>query len=396
MDDAPPPLISFQIINILIERIRDGYYTPEDHFPSEAELCKEFHVSRPTIRTALAALVAKDLLIKKMGIGSFLVPDAPLKLAGVPQVDLKVCMIMSGLMSDGGWNTKAYRGMDKLKSEGFHTATTEMVSPSNVVTVGAEYAEAGYDLIIGHGWEFGNPFVGLAPRYPTQNFFVTADRLSGYIPPNLQFFHPQTNYSGYMAGALAALVSKSHVIGFVGGGNNPIQQGISTTFQQAAEEIVPGTQALTIMTGDYNNVRKGRLAVAELIKKGADIIWHSADLTGLGVISGGIEGGAHVIGSYSDQTSIAYSSFLSSICWDLDFVVYNRGHAVLNGTFEGGCNWKPSFSDVFYFSAGGKETPFVNLNVPLKVQHQMEVILKGLRDGTIKVKASTLSDKICE
>jgi basic membrane protein A and related proteins len=396
MNDAHPPLISIQITNTLIERIRDGHYTPEDHFPSEAELCKEFKVSRGTVRTVLAALVAKDLLVKKIGIGSFVVPDAQIKLTGLPEIDLKVCMIMSGLMSDGGWNTQAYRGLDKLKSEGLHTTISEMVSPSNAVALGAEYAQAGYDLIIGHGWEFGDPFVELAPRYPEQKFFVTADRLAGNIPSNLQFFHPQTSYSGYMAGALAALVSKNHVVGFVGGGDTPIQKGISIAFQQAVEETVPGTKAITIITGDFNDVLKGRLAATKLIKEGADIIWHSADLTGLGVISGGIEGGARIIGSYSDQTSMAYSSFLSSISWDLDFVVYDRGQAVLNDTFEGGCNWEPPFSDVFYFSAGGKDTPFVNVNVPSKAQHQMEVILEGLRNGTIKVRGNESLGQTCK
>ncbi len=64
--------ISSQIENILLERIQEGKYTPEAIFPSEAELCLEFNVSRATVRTAISALSAKGLLIRRPGKGTFL------------------------------------------------------------------------------------------------------------------------------------------------------------------------------------------------------------------------------------------------------------------------------------------------------------------------------------
>jgi GntR family transcriptional regulator len=64
--------ISSQIENILLERIHEGKYTTEAIFPSEAELCQEFNVSRATVRTAISALSAKGLLIRRPGKGTFL------------------------------------------------------------------------------------------------------------------------------------------------------------------------------------------------------------------------------------------------------------------------------------------------------------------------------------
>jgi GntR family transcriptional regulator len=64
--------ISSQIENILLERIQEGKYTPDVIFPSEAELCLEFNVSRATVRTAISALSAKGLLIRRPGKGTFL------------------------------------------------------------------------------------------------------------------------------------------------------------------------------------------------------------------------------------------------------------------------------------------------------------------------------------
>jgi basic membrane protein A and related proteins len=392
MPNARSLPISEHLTDTLIERIRADYYPLDVHFPSESELCKEFKVSRATVRTALAALVAKGLLFKRAGIGSFLVPEARSILNVPPKIDFKVAMLMSGLMTDGGWNTQAYNGLDRLKSEGFQVAFSEMVTPFDFDKAIRQFAGDGIDLVIGHGWEFGESINQLAENYPQTKFFVTADWMSENIPPNTQFFHPPSRYSGYMAGALAALVSKTHVIGFVGGFDNPIQRSLGVAFQQAAQDAVPGTNALINITGDFNDVRKGRLAAASLIKNGADVVWHSADLTGLGAISGAVEGGAKVIGCYSDQTSMAYSSFLSSIYWDLEYVICNRAYAALDGSFEGGTNWEPTFSDIYYFSAGGKDTPFVNINVPMKVQFQMQDILNRLKDGSIKVVQDDLAD----
>jgi len=385
--------ISEHLTNTLIDRIRAGVYPLDDHFPSESELCKEFHVSRATVRTALAALVAMGLLIKKAGVGSFLVPEAISILNGPPKIDYKIALLMSGLMTDGGWNTQAYSGLDRLKTEGFQVAFSEMVTPFDFDNAIRKYAGGGIDLVIGHGWEFGESIIRLAPQYPQTKFFVTADWMNDNIPPNTQFFHPPSRYSGYMAGALAALVSKTHVIGFVGGFDNPIQRSLGAAFQQAAQDAVPGTKALVNITGDFNDVKKGRLAAASLIDNGADVIWHSADLTGLGAISGAVEGGAKVIGCYSDQTSMAYSSFLSSIYWDLDHVIHNRAHAALDGAFVGGCNWEPSFSDIYYFSAGGKDTPFVNINVPAKDQFKLLDILNRLKDESIEVVQNNLAEQ---
>ena len=377
--------ISEQLTKTLIERISAGFYPLDAHFPSESELCKEFKVSRATVRTALAALAAKGLLVKRAGVGSFLVPQSILDLSEPEKIDFKVAMLMEGLMTDGGWNTQAYNGLERLKAEGFHIAFSELESTLSAEKAIRKFASSSFDMIIGHGWEFGDPILRVAVQYPEIKFFITADWSKGDIPPNTQFFHPPSRYSGYMAGALAALVSKTHVIGFVGGFDNPIQRSLGAAFRQAAEDTVPGTNALGNITGDFNDVRKGRLAAASLVESGADVIWHSADLTGLGAISGAIEGGARVIGCYSDQTSMAGSSFLSSIYWDLEYVIHNRVHAALDGTFEGGVNWEPAFSDIYYFSAGGKDTPFVNNNVSLKTQFKMQEILNRLKDGSIVV-----------
>ncbi len=301
---------------------------------------------------------------------------------------ISVALIMAGSISDGGWNTLAYKGLEQLKAEGFQTAYSENIESANITAVARGYADDGYKLIIGNGWQFSTALAELGKDYPDTKFFVMAKGTDdGTIPENVQFVDSSDEYGGYMAGSLAALVSKTHNVGFVGGGDNPAQRMLGNAFEQGATETVSGTKVLKIITGDYNDAAKGREAALTMIGNGADVIWHAADITGLGVITGVVEGKALAIGMYSDQTSIAYNSFASSVMEDLTYVVINRAHAVESGEFEGGGNWKPPFNDIYKFVAGGTE--FNPTNVSETVQQAMQKVMQDLIDGKIKVTTST-------
>lgn len=78
--------ISSQIEEILLDRIQKRIYTTDKQFPSETELCQEFKVSRATIRTAISALTAKGLLVRRAGIGTFLTDSIRLD-SGLEQLE---------------------------------------------------------------------------------------------------------------------------------------------------------------------------------------------------------------------------------------------------------------------------------------------------------------------
>jgi len=301
-----------------------------------------------------------------------------------------IALILPGSIADGGWNTLCYKGLEKLQSEGFKTAYTENVTDATIASVTEGYVNDGYSLIIGGGWQFVTPFMTLAPDFPDAKFFVVSTGPEdATIPPNLQFFDPSSQYSGYMAGALAALLSKTNIVGFIGGGDNGAQRQLRNAFIQGATETVEGTKALDIITGDYNDAAKGREAALTLIGNGADVVWHAADITGLGVIAGIVESKkALAIGCYSDQTGMAYSAFATSIYEDLGYAVYSRGHAVEDGTFEGGGTWKPPFYEIFYFIAGSPDVPYNTQNVPPEVVEKMDKIMEDLKSGKIEVTTS--------
>ena len=89
--------------------------------------------------------------------------------------------------------------------------------------------------------------------------------------------------------------NKKQAVGFIGGDDDPNQQRMKKAFIAGAQRTVPGIRALAIITGDYDNAAKGREAASILIGNGADVIWHAADVTGLGAIQGAVAANVKVL-----------------------------------------------------------------------------------------------------
>lgn len=65
------PSISEQVRQLIRQQIEDGVYAPENRLPSEERLAHDLHVSRATVRTAMAALATEGLLMRRQGDGTY-------------------------------------------------------------------------------------------------------------------------------------------------------------------------------------------------------------------------------------------------------------------------------------------------------------------------------------
>ena len=298
---------------------------------------------------------------------------------------LKVAVLLPGPIADGGWNMLAYEGVLALQDDpDFEVAYTESLPQADMPPTTRGYADDGYDLIVGHGFQFVSSFLEIAPEYPDTYFFATSTVSADEdVPPNLMFIDVQAHFGGYMVGALAALVSETGTVGIVGGGDNPIQRSIAHAFTQGAEETVPGTTGLMVITGDYNDAARGREAALTMIGNGADVIFHWANVTGLGAIMACVESGVGAIGVYSDQSSMHYGTFVSSLTMDLEWIVTSVAHAVRDGNFEGGGNWAPSFDDMYKFKIG--DALYNSSWVSDDAAATMEQVISDIHSGDIVV-----------
>ena len=328
-------------------------------------------------RTVLAGLGA--------GLGAGLLPGRLAAEAGQ-----RVALVMVGSISDGGWNQLAYEGLTDLEAGGFDTAYVENLTQARIPEVVRGYADDGFDLIIGHGFEFGSAFTEIAPEYPDQKFFATTFQAEAEPIDNLQFVNLAYLAAAYAAGALAALISENgKAVGFIGGGDNPTQQAMNRAFIGGAESTVEGLRGLGVVTGDYNNAAKGKEAALTMIGNGADVIWHAADVTGLGAIQGAAGAGAKVIGCYANQTALAPDRMATSFLLNLRWMVGELGRTLAADEFAGGTEWNPSVKSL-WVPVYGEAEPLSAFNpalVDADAQAKFEAIFADLEAGKIDLSA---------
>src|SRR5580692_9063501 len=304
-----------------------------------------------------------------------------------PNRPTSVALLLSGVITDGGWSQLAFEGLKQLKSRGFKTAYAENISIAQMDQVTRGYSDDGFDLIVGHGVEFSSTLLEVSPDYPGQHYFVTTFLPQPEVPHNIMFVNMGYFGAAYGAGVLAALISeKKRAVGFIGGDDDPNQQRMKKAFIAGAQQTVPGIRALAIITGDYDNASKGREAASILIGNGADVIWHSADVTGLGAIQGAVAGNVKVMGCYSDQTDLAPNNMATSFQMNLGGMVTTVSQLVATGSFVGGTEWRPPVNQMWLQKCGknGDHNPRL---VSADDWRTFQKVWSGLASGKINVEA---------
>jgi len=268
--------------------------------------------------------------------------------ARAASLPFRVALILCGTIGDGGWNQLAYAGLHDLRSRGFAVGYAENVAQADIMAMARGYAEDGYDLIIGHGFQFTATFQEIGPDYPHQFFFVTGFAPGGAIAKNIAFIDLCYYAMSYAVGAFASLIApRGRGVGFVGGQDNPAQRRMMYRFEDGARETVHGIDAMGIVPGDFNNASLGREAAATMIGRGAGVIWHAADVTGLGALRGAEAAGVRAIGCYTDQSAIAPASVASSAVIDIPWMVREIANRAQRGAFPGGGMWQPRLDQLW-------------------------------------------------
>ncbi len=246
----------------------------------------------------------------------------------------KVALCLSGAANDMGWCQSAYEGLKLLESDyGCETAYTENLTPDDIEAAFADYAANGFDVVIGHGYEFGDPAVEVAEQYPDTKFIVTEGEVSA---DNVASYVTKCEEGGYIMGMLAAGMSKSNKLGFVG----PIQGAslvkIMNGFEDGAKSVKPDIEVQTAWTGSFTDTALGKEAAQAMIDNGADVIGHCANESGTGAINAAKEAKVYATGDSYDQNGLAPETVLSSSVYHIPNVIETAFQTVADGSFAGG------------------------------------------------------------
>ena len=203
-------------------------------------------------------------------------PDASAAASGTPAKTYKVAMICDSAISDGGWGAACYNGMvDAAKANGWETAYTDSIDQSAYADSMISYCDLGYDMIFAPGNQYSDAVVQVAADYPNVYFAVLNG--SETLPTaNIASILPDAKQIGSIAGVIAGTMSKSNVIGFIGGMELDTTKAKLANFESAAKVINPSISVVSAYAGSFNDTAKGMELAASMINDGADVFFGDA------------------------------------------------------------------------------------------------------------------------
>jgi basic membrane protein A len=248
---------------------------------------------------------------------------------------LKVALLMSGPISDMGYNAGGYDGLQKAKAkfgDKIEINYQESIKNSDAEEVLRNYALDGYKLIIGHGFQFTDPIKKVAKEFPDVYFSISSGR--EFVPPNVAAVATGSKEQGFLMGAVAALLTKSNVVAAIAGQEMPPAKDCLSGFEQGAKYANPSVKVLATFTGSNEDAGKAKETALSMIGQGADIVMTNADQAGLGSIEACTQKGILGIGSNMDQNNVAPDTIVVSGIKEINTSVVFIVEKVLNNEFE--------------------------------------------------------------
>ncbi len=257
--------------------------------------------------------------------------------ADTPAAEKKLVMAMvtnqSGL-GDQSFNDAAWEGLGQAVTKyGIERKVLESREQAQYVPNLSTLAEQGASLVVGVGFMIKDAVAETAKMYPDTYFGM----VDGSVDlPNVASIHFKENEGAFLVGAIAAKVSKTGKIGFVGGMSTPVTNRFEAGYRAGALTADPNVEILVSYAGTFADSAKGEEMANPQYEQGAEVIFQVAGQTGLGVINAAKKKGKYVIGVDRDQNYLAPENVLSSMIKRVDIAVLNAVGMVVEGNFEGG------------------------------------------------------------
>jgi basic membrane lipoprotein Med (substrate-binding protein (PBP1-ABC) superfamily) len=288
----------------------------------------------------------------------------------------RVALLTPGPISDQSWNGGAYKGLERIRdSLGASISHIETRTPAEFEENFRQYGAQGYDLVFGHGFEFQDAAVRVAPEYPKTVYVTTSGNRTGANVAGMEFAFEDASYQ---AGMLAGAMTKSGVVGVIGGTELPPVKTSFAAFEAGAKAVNPRVRVLTSYIGNWDDVSAAKEQALAQIGQKADVIFQNADQAGLGVFQAAKEQrGVYVIGSNSDQNAVAPEVTLGSVVIDLPHAFLSVAREVKDGTFKPRVIELGSASDVVQLVIN----PALAGSIPAPTRHAVDSVGALLKAG---------------
>jgi basic membrane protein A and related proteins len=258
---------------------------------------------------------------------------------------LKVGLVFDvGGRGDKSFNDAAFKGLERAKKD--FDIDFEVIDPGegsdreSALRKLASRKDIG--LVFGVGFIFTEDITKIAIDFPDKKFGCIDYTVNPQkeIPKNLTALEFKEEEGSFLVGTLAALLSKSNKIGFVGGMESALIKKFEAGFTKGIKYIKPDDRVLVgyvSVTGDgFKNPGKAKEIALSQYSSGADIIYHASGLSGLGVFEAARNQNKFAIGVDQDQYNEAPGFVLSSMTKQVDEVIYQTIKDYKDGKFISG------------------------------------------------------------
>ena len=205
--------------------------------------------------------------------------------AGDGEKTYKVAMICDSSINDGGWGAACYNAMvAACDKQGWQYEVTDSISQDQYYDSIAAYCALGYNMIYAPGNQYTDAVLQAAEEYPDVAFALLNGAEStpaAAVNGNVSSLLPNAQQIGWIAGALAGLMTESGKLGFIGGMELDTTKGKIAGFEAAAkyvgEQEGKTVELLAVpYANSFSDAPKGKEFATELISQGADVFFGDA------------------------------------------------------------------------------------------------------------------------
>jgi basic membrane lipoprotein Med (substrate-binding protein (PBP1-ABC) superfamily) len=234
---------------------------------------------------------------------------------GAPADSARFALLTSGPVSDAGWYAGGYEGLLQLRdSLGAAVSHQQTRTPAEFDEAFRAYGNAGYDIVFAHGYEYQDAAIRVGGQFPDMFIVVSGgDTVTSNVVP-VTFTLEQ---GSYLAGMAAGGMTKSGIVGMVGGVAIPPLEVTFRAFEAGAKAVRPDVRILESFIGSWDDVSAAKEAAVAQLRQGADVLIHNTDAASFGVFQAVREAtqagdSAWVIGMNGNQNEIAPEVTLGS------------------------------------------------------------------------------------
>jgi len=293
--------------------------------------------------------------------------------------NIKIGMVTDiGGVNDGSFNQSSWEGLQRAQSElGVSVDYLQSKADSDYIPNIETFVDEDYDLIICVGYQLADALRTEAEANPDQKFAIIDDATNADLD-NVTCLMFEQAQASYLVGYVAGLMTESNTIGIVIGMSTDTMNQFGYGYLAGAIDANPDVTVLQTNANSFGDTAGGKTAATAMITKGADVIFHAAGATGLGVIEGCKEADIWAIGVDSDQSSLAPDNIITSAMKRVDNACYDISKEVLEGTLTNGVK-------TYDLTSGGVDIAPTTTNLPEDVISAVEDVKAKIISGEITV-----------